>query len=102
MGQRPFVILFINWMLFITIVAQSKIGDKCQVARTGQEGNCQFVENCEKVLSELIQGLGQPNYCNSIDRKQVVCCPLPPTKRPSTTESPTANRISQKSKKKKQ
>lgn len=88
-------ILLINFVLFTSIFAQ-KLNEQCQVARSGSIGKCQFFENCPQVVKEISdQGL-LPNFCDIDGRKQLVCCPIPPTKR-TTTQAPETIRISRKS-----
>lgn len=89
------VLLFTKCVLFILIQAQ--LNDQCQVARSGTTGVCRHYEDCPVVLNELIEHGLMPTKCGYQDRKEIICCPLPPTQKP--TSSPLqSNRISAKSK----
>lgn len=78
-------------------VNAADIGDTCQVARSGAQGVCQVINNCQPVIDEIVNHNLFPAQCGFRGRDQIVCCPLPPTttQRP-TTQRPT--RISQISK----
>lgn len=91
------LILFTNCALFVMIFAQLELNDHCQVARSGSSGICRFYEDCPIVLTELVEQGLIPAKCGYKDRREIVCCPLPPTPKP-TTSPQIANRISAKSK----
>lgn len=97
MGHITFCVLWITSVFFISTSAQNKLNDQCQVARSGSMGRCQYLENCSVVLKEINEQGLFPNFCTSQDRKQLVCCPLPPTKR-TTVKPSTPSRISAQSK----
>lgn len=90
-------ILIAKCVLFVVICAQLELSDRCQVARSGAQGVCRFYEDCPVVLNELISHGLVPNKCGFLDRREIICCPLPPTPKPSITPQ-IANRISEKSK----
>lgn len=97
MQNRISFILIAKSLLFVVINAQLDLNDRCQVARSGAQGVCRFFEDCPVVLNELIdQGL-VPTKCGFQDRREIICCPLPPTPKPSIIPQIT-NRISGKSK----
>lgn len=97
MGHITFCVLWIASVLFVSISGQNKLNDQCIVARTGSVGRCHYLENCSVVLKEINEHGLFPNFCTSQDRKQLVCCPLPPTK-PTTSKPFTSSRISARSK----
>lgn len=95
-SRFPFV-LIVNSVLIAVICAQLDINERCQVARSGAPGVCRFYEDCPVVLDELTnQGL-VPAKCGFQNRREIICCPLPPTPKPSIMPQ-TTNRISEKSK----
>lgn len=97
MQNRILFILIVKSLLFCLIHAQLDLNDHCQVARSGAPGICRFYEDCPVVLNELIdQGL-VPVKCGFQNRREIICCPLPPTSKPSITPEIT-NRISERSK----
>lgn len=97
MKNRISFLLIAKSVLFVVIYAQLDLTDRCQVARTGAEGICRFFEDCPIVLNELIDHGLVPAKCGFVDRREIICCPLPPTQKP--TNSPQIiNRISAKSK----
>lgn len=84
-------------MLFVVIFGQLELNDQCQVARSGIRGICRFYDDCPVVLTELLdQGL-MPAKCGYKNRREIICCPLPPTPKP-TIAPQIVNRISAKSK----
>lgn len=97
MGHITFCVFLIASVLFVSTSAQNKLNDQCQVARSGSLGRCQYLEICSIVLKEINEQGLFPNFCASQDRKQLVCCPLPPTKR-TTLRPSTPSRISARSK----
>lgn len=98
MGHITFCVLCLASVLFVSTSAQTNIlNDQCKVARSGSMGRCQYLENCSIVLKEISEYGLFPNFCASQDRKQLVCCPLPPTKR-TTVRPSTPSRISARSK----
>lgn len=90
-------ILFVKCALFALIGAQLNLNDPCQVARSGGNGICRYYEDCPVVLTEIIQHGLSPTICSHAAKKEIICCPLPPTKKPTTT-TPIPNRVSAKSK----
>lgn len=97
MGKFIAIILFAKCALFVVIIAQRNLNDQCKVARSGSNGICKYYEDCPVVLKELLdQGL-MPAKCGFKDRREIICCPLPPTPKP-TIAIQTTNRISAKSK----
>lgn len=97
MGHHITIVLFIKCVLFILIHAQLNLNDRCQVARSGTEGICRHYEDCPMVLNELLNDGLMPTKCGFQNRKEIICCPLPPTPKP-TSLPPQTNRISAKSK----
>lgn len=97
MVNRIASILFIKCVFVVLIRAELSLFDQCQVARSGLAGICRFYEDCPPVLKELLEQGLMPTRCGSKDRKEIICCPAPPTAKPSTT-TPLPNRISAKSK----
>lgn len=99
MRNRISFILIAKCVLFVVIYAQLELNDQCQVARSGAAGVCRFYEDCPVVLNELIDHGLVPTKCGFLDRREIICCPLPPTPKPKPSITPqTANRISAKSK----
>lgn len=97
MGHKTFCVVWIASVMFVSTSAQNKLNDQCQVARSGSMGRCQYLESCSIVLKEISEQGFFPNFCTSQDRKQLVCCPVPPTKQ-TTVRPSTPNRISARSK----
>lgn len=98
MNNHISCILIVTSVLFVTISSQLELNDGCQVARSGAEGICRFYEECSVVLNELLgQGL-IPAKCGFQDRREIICCPLPPKAKPTTAPPTTTNRTSAKSK----
>lgn len=71
------------------------IGDVCQVARSGVQGVCKIINDCQPVIDEIVQFNLLPAGCGFQGRDQIVCCPVPVTTTTTTTLAPT--RISQRS-----
>lgn len=91
---------YISLILFakcVLIFAQLDLNDHCQVARSGSNGICRFYEDCPKVLNELVEQGLIPAKCGFQNRREIICCPLPPTPKP-TIAPQNSNRISAKSK----
>jgi len=88
-------VLFIEKILFYGVIcilcclcgvnAQQNVNDSCKVARTGAAGICRIINDCPIVIKELSEQHLEPVYCGYIDRKRIVCCPLPPSEQPTTT-----------------
>lgn len=97
MYKRTVIFLLVKFILFVLINGQKNLNDECQLARSGSIGICRFLQDCPIVLNEIIQHSLYPTECGFESRKQIVCCPLPPTKK-QTTKSPQSDRISAKSK----
>lgn len=94
--MRNFVtIFFVKCALFALIRAQ--LNEPCKVARSGSNGICRYYEDCPVVLTEIIQDGLTPTICGIQNRKEVICCPLPPTRKP-TRPPLQSDRISAKSK----
>lgn len=91
------LILFAKCVLFAVIFAQLDLNDHCQVARSGISGICRFYEDCPAVLTELLEQGLIPAKCGFKERREIICCPLPPTTKPSIAPQ-IANRTSAKSK----
>lgn len=79
------------------INANQNLDETCQVARTGAAGICRYLDDCPVVLNELIELSLYPLECGWHNRKQIICCPVPPTRKPAT-ELIQSNRTSAKSK----
>lgn len=96
--MRNFVtILITKCAVFVIINAQLSLNDGCQVARSGANGICRHYEDCPVVLNELLDHGLTPTKCGFQKRKEIICCPLPPTQKPTiSTQKP--NRMSEKSK----
>lgn len=94
--------MLIFWCLIInsvTLVLSQSLNSQCQVARSGAAGICRLLQDCPVVLNEIINESLLPTKCGYQNRKQIVCCPLPPTPHTTTTLSPNVDqRISAKSK----
>ncbi|XP_055327030.1 venom protease-like [Sitodiplosis mosellana] len=88
-------ILLAKCVVFVLINAQLSLNDRCQVARSGTNGICRYYEDCPVVLNELLDHGLTPTKCGFQDRKEIICCPLPPTKKPITS-SIMPNRASEK------
>lgn len=97
MRNRAKIILFIKCLLFVSIYGDLGLNDQCQVARSGSNGICRYYEDCPVVLKELLEDGLTPNRCGTKDRKEIICCPAPPTPKPTQPPQLT-NRISAKSK----
>lgn len=97
MRNRVTIILFTKCALFILIHAQFNLNDRCQVARAGTPGICRHYEDCPVVLNELLDHGLLPTKCGFLDRKEIICCPVPPTQKPTSLPL-QPNRISAKSK----
>lgn len=91
------LIVLIKCVFVVLIHAELNLFDQCQVARSGLAGICRFYEDCPLVLKELLEQGLMPTRCGSKDRKEIICCPAPPTPKPSTTTQ-LPKRISAKSK----
>lgn len=91
------IILFVKCVLLGVIYAQHKLNDHCQVARSGADGICKFYEECPVVLMEISQNNLLPTKCGFQNRREIICCPLSPTRKP-TISPQISNRISAKSK----
>lgn len=92
-------VLLIEVLLLVLIHGDLNLNDECQVARTGINGICRYYEDCPVVLAELLEQGLSPNQCGTKDRKEIICCPVPQTPKPTKKTKPT-NRISAKSKQK--
>lgn len=92
----------INLLIFtITLgcicYGQLDVGDNCSVARSGAIGTCILIDDCPKVIAEIVQQSLFPTSCGFKELKQIVCCPNE-VKITTTTPAPSPTRISQKSK----
>lgn len=90
-------IFFVKCALFVLIQAQLNVNDPCKVAGTGSNGICRYYEDCPQAVTEIIEHGITPAKCGYQDRKDVICCALPPTPKP-TRPPQSSNRISAKSK----
>lgn len=97
MQNRISFILIVESAIFVVIYSQLDLSDRCQVARSGAEGICRFYEDCPVVLNELIDHGLIPEKCGFQNRREIICCPVPPTPKPSPAPQ-IPNRISAKSK----
>lgn len=97
MQNRISFILIVKSVLSVVIYAQLDLNDGCQVARSGAKGICRFYEDCPVILNELINHGLVPAKCGFQGRREIICCPLPPTPKPSIAPE-IPNRISAKSK----
>lgn len=70
----------------------ASVGDACQVARNGAQGECKLLNDCEEAVKAYLAGM-PPNQCGFIGREQIVCCPVKVTT--TTTTTPVPTRISQ-------
>lgn len=70
---------------FCGINGQKNINDACEVARTGAAGVCRIINECPVVVTELAEQHLEPAYCGFINRKRIVCCPIPKTEQLTTT-----------------
>lgn len=85
--------MLVVWLLFANsftfVSGQSSIlNTQCQVARIRTPGVCRFVQNCQTVLSEVLNEFEQPSECGYENHTLVVCCPLSATPKLTTTQSP--------------
>jgi len=87
------VFLIFGWAC--TCNAQKDVGEQCKVARTGSAGTCKIIDDCPKVIDEIVKQQLYPTPCGYIKHKQIVCCPNPATQA-TTTQAPLLTRISQK------
>lgn len=71
------------------------VGDSCQVARSGAQGICKVITECQEVITDIVKKGLYPTQCGFLGRDQIVCCPAPI--RVTTEIIPIARRISQKS-----
>lgn len=88
------VFLIIGWAC--NCDAQKDVGDPCKVARSGSAGTCKIIDDCPKVIEEIVKHQLYPTQCGFVSHKQIVCCPIPPTQG-TTSQPPLLTRISQKS-----
>lgn len=74
---------------------QKDVGDSCIVERTNSRGTCTILDNCPKVIDEIVNQSLKPTSCGFINDKQIVCCENPT---PTVDFGPSAGtRISQQS-----
>lgn len=93
--NMAYVILF-GVIIKAFLIDGASVGDSCQVARSGAQGVCKVINECQPVIDEIVnQGLF-PAQCGFRGRDQIVCCPVPVTVTTTTTPAPT--RVSQRSK----
>lgn len=81
--------------VFLWLAEAAKVGDTCQVARSGARGICKTIDDCEEVLDDIEKRNLYPTICGSVGRRQIVCCPSAIVITTTTTPAPT--RISMKS-----
>lgn len=95
---RCFIIKLLCFAIIVFNVCngEQNLHDSCAAARNGAPGTCKFINDCQKVINDIVQHQLLPNQCGFIDKKQVVCCPND-MQEIITTEPPKPNRISQKS-----
>lgn len=72
------------------------VGESCQVARSGAQGVCEIINDCQPAIDEIVNLGLLPAQCGFRGRDQIVCCPVPVTTTTTTTLAP--HRISQRSK----
>lgn len=80
----------------VWVVNGADVGAPCQVARSGAQGVCQFINSCQPVIDDIVKKGLFPAQCGFRGQDQIVCCPVPATTTTTTTLAPT--RISQRSK----
>lgn len=81
----------------LTFNETAQLGADCKVARTGASGTCKQIQDCPKVVNDIVQLQVYPTLCGFINHNiQIVCCQNEPT-RATTTQAPEITRISQKS-----
>lgn len=97
MNNISALVLLAKCLLFVLISGEGNLGDTCQVARSGAAGTCRYLDDCPTVINEIIEHSLYPAECGSYNRKQIICCPLPPTQKPNI-ETNQSNRTSAKSK----
>lgn len=73
----------------------SSVGDSCQVARSGAQGICKVITDCQEVINDIVKKGLYPTQCGFRGREQIVCCPS--TILLTTTTTPAPTRISQRS-----
>lgn len=86
---------FVEVLLLIWITDAARVGDTCQVARSGARGICTAIDECAEVIDDIEKRNLYPTICGSVGRKQIVCCPAAIVVTTTTTPAPT--RISMKS-----
>lgn len=83
-------------VLMVISTNGADVGDSCQVARSGAQGVCKIINDCQSVIDDIVNHSLFPSQCGFRGRDQIVCCPAPMTT--TTTTTPAPNRISQRSK----
>lgn len=99
-GAEYMLIIVVIWCCCTHLLnAQNKLGDSCQVARTGGSGICQFLEECPVAIKDISEHILFPAKCGYADGKEIICCAISPGQRSTTTtQAPKfPNRISAKS-----
>lgn len=96
--NTSYVILILCIVVEPYLIDGLSVGDSCQVARSGAQGVCKVINNCQPVIDDIVkQGLF-PSQCGFVGRDQIVCCPIPVSDTTTTTTTPRPSRISQRSK----
>lgn len=96
--NTSYVILIFCIVVEPYLIDGLSVGDSCQVARSGAQGVCKVINNCQPVIDDIVkQGLF-PSQCGFVGRDQIVCCPIPVSDTTTTTTTPRPSRISQRSK----
>lgn len=95
--NTSYVILILCIVVEPYLIDGLSVGDSCQVARSGAQGVCKLINNCQPVIDDIVkQGLF-PSQCGFVGRDQIVCCPIPVSDTTTTTTTPRPSRISQRS-----
>lgn len=96
LNKKIFIFIVLNCLCGIK--CQNKVGDSCQVARTGAPGTCRLIDNCPSAVMEITQLHLKPTSCGFEGHKEIVCCVNPMIERTTKASVPDAlQRISLKS-----
>lgn len=66
--------VFIQFYL-VGLCSSLYLNDTCVVSRTGENGTCKFLDNCPRIVLEVIEQTKYPTLCGFKNTKQIVCCP---------------------------
>lgn len=95
-GPKMDTILTVLCIVLLSCSAlAANVGDTCQVARSGAQGICKLITECQPAIDDIVKQSLYPAQCGFRGRDQIVCCAVPVTHTTTTTPAPT--RVSQRS-----